>query len=150
MSYTIVGGCRYPKNYRWISQPLYSSPHGGEFIKLSQNYQDYQDTIERIIQERKRKREEQYKKYNEDKARKFWEEYFGGFFSAESDSEFSQEEKNSDYPYNVFGLKKSASNDDVKKAYRKSILKSHPDKPGGSADVFRKVQSAWEYFKARL
>ena len=58
------------------------------------------------------------------------------------------EEKESldkDYPYNVFGLKRSASDDDMKKAYRKAVMKAHPDK-GGSNELFRKIREAWEYF----
>ena len=42
-------------------------------------------------------------------------------------------------------LKKSASNEDMKKAYRKEVRKAHPDK-GGSAELFRKIRQAWEYF----
>ena len=51
----------------------------------------------------------------------------------------------SDYPYCVFGLKKSSSDEDMKSAYRKSVLKAHPDR-GGSNELFRKVRGAWEYF----
>ena len=39
-----------------------------------------------------------------------------------------------------------ASNDDMKKAYRKSVLKEHPDK-GGTNEGFRKIQEAWDYFR---
>jgi len=50
-----------------------------------------------------------------------------------------------DYPYSVFGLKKSDSHEDMKKAYRSAILKAHPDK-GGDADEFRFYQEAWQSY----
>lgn len=132
MEYYVVGGCRYAKNYKWISQPFYSSPHGGIF----KNVKFYQDYANHQKQQWKEKQEYYQKNFNN------WDKYFQGFYG------FKEEEKKQDinYPYNIFGLKKSASNDDVKKAYRKSILKAHPDKPGGSAEAFRKVREAWEYF----
>ena len=47
--------------------------------------------------------------------------------------------QDNDYPYCVFGLKRSASDEDMKKAYRKSVLKAHPDK-GGTPELFRNVR----------
>jgi len=46
--------------------------------------------------------------------------------------------------YDVLGLDKDASPDDIKRAYRKLILKLHPDKPTGDAEKFKKVQEAYE------
>ena len=43
----------------------------------------------------------------------------------------------------IFKIKKSSSEDDFKKAYRKLILKHHPDK-GGEPSFFIKVQEAYE------
>ena len=140
MSYYIVGGCRYPRNHRWISQPLASSPHGGIFNKIPKYYQDYENEIKRRRQEREQNETDERDKNAED----FFKRFFGfyGF-----DSEEKEPEKiNPEYPYSVFGLKKSASNDDMKKAYRKSVLKSHPDK-GGTNEAFRRIQDAWNYFK---
>ena len=48
--------------------------------------------------------------------------------------------------YDTLGVSQNASDAEIKKAYRKSILKTHPDKPGGSTEAFRKIQEAWEYF----
>tara|TARA_R110000823_G_scaffold40245_12_gene106992 strand:+ start:758 stop:1201 length:444 start_codon:yes stop_codon:yes gene_type:complete len=141
MSFYTVGGCRYSVNHRWISQPLSSSPHGGIFNKIPKYYQDYQDEITR----RRREREAAEEQEQDKRANDFFKRFFGfyGF-----DSEEKEPEKiNPDYPYNVFGLKKSASNDDMKKAYRKSILKEHPDR-GGTNEGFRRIQEAWEYFKS--
>ena len=138
----IVGGCRYPANYRWISYPLSSSPHGGIFNRKPKYYQDYEDEIRK---QRERQAEQQQKEQDE-RANKFFKRFFGFFGGYEEE----EKPKEIDYPYSVFGLKRSASDEDMKRAYRKSVLKSHPDKPGGSNEAFRKVQEAWEYFRSRL
>jgi len=44
---------------------------------------------------------------------------------------------------NVLGLKRSSSQEDIKKAFREKALKTHPDKGGDPAD-FRKVREAYE------
>ena len=138
MSYYFVGGCRYSIHHKWISQPLSSSPHGGIFHVLPKFYQDYENEIRKQKEERARHESNQ-----RDESFKF----FWGFFGFDSDDKEEQaEQAEVDYPYSVFGLKRSASDDDMKRAYRKSILKSHPDK-GGSNEAFRKIQEAWEYFK---
>lgn len=138
----IVGGCRYSKNHKWISQPLSSSPHGGIFRSRPKYYQDYADEIRK-----QKERQERYEQEKQDKkANDFFKRFFG-FFGG-----YDEEEKPlaPDYPYSVFGLKRSASDDDMKRAYRKSVLKSHPDKPGGSNEAFRKIQEAWDYFRSKL
>ena len=135
MSYYFVGGCRYSIHHKWVSQPLSSSPHGGIFHVLPKFYQDYENEIRKQKEERARHENKQ----REESFKNFW-----GFFGFDSDDK--EEKKEVDYPYSVFGLKRSASEDDMKRAYRKSILKSHPDK-GGSNEAFRKIQEAWEYFK---
>lgn len=53
-----------------------------------------------------------------------------------------------DYPFSVFGLKRSASQEDMKREYRRSILSNHPDKnEDGSDDEFIRIQVAYEYYK---
>jgi DnaJ homolog subfamily A member 2 len=37
--------------------------------------------------------------------------------------------------YNIMGVEKTASADEIKKAYRKLVIKNHPDK-GGDLDKF--------------
>jgi len=131
-----VGGCWYPRNYKFIAYPYQSFPSGGVFNKLPDYYQDYE--------KERRKFHEKFKKAQEEEQREKFRRFFQGFFGFDEVKVDRSTDDN--YPYSVFGLTKSASNEDMKKAYRKSVLKAHPDK-GGSAELFRKVREAWEYFK---
>jgi molecular chaperone DnaJ len=45
--------------------------------------------------------------------------------------------------YEVLGLKKSATGDEIKKAYRKLAKEHHPDK-GGSEDKFKEISEAYD------
>ena len=49
---------------------------------------------------------------------------------------------NSKY-YEVLGVPKTASADDLKKAYRKAAIKNHPDK-GGDPEKFKEISHAYE------
>lgn len=44
----------------------------------------------------------------------------------------------------TLGLSEGADADAIKAAYRKQALKLHPDKPGGDADAFKKLQGAYD------
>jgi len=46
-------------------------------------------------------------------------------------------------PYGVLGVAKTASEEEIKKAYRKLAIKHHPDK-GGDPEQFKKVQGAYD------
>ena len=48
--------------------------------------------------------------------------------------------------YAVLGVSKNASDDEIKKAFRKLILKCHPDK-GGDSTEFIKVRDAYDVLK---
>ena len=136
--YFCVSGCWYRRDYEWIQYPMQSFPSGGIFNKLPSYYQDYE--------RERRKYQEKFKREQEEKQREKFRKFFHGFFGFD-ESPDEPEKKDNDYPYSVFGLTKSASDEDVKKAYRKSILKAHPDK-GGTAELFRKVREAWDYFSS--
>ncbi|MFA5871942.1 MAG: molecular chaperone DnaJ [Parcubacteria group bacterium] len=46
--------------------------------------------------------------------------------------------------YNILGVGKDASDDEIKKAYRKLAHKHHPDKPGGDESKFKEVNEAYQ------
>ena len=45
--------------------------------------------------------------------------------------------------YNTLGLKRGATDADIKKAYRSLAMKHHPDR-GGDEKIFKEVSTAYE------
>ena len=45
--------------------------------------------------------------------------------------------------YDILGVSKDASKDEIKKAYRRMANKHHPDK-GGDSEAFKKVNEAYQ------
>lgn len=46
--------------------------------------------------------------------------------------------------YKILGISKSASDDEIKRAYRKLAQECHPDKPGGNAEKFKEINEAYQ------
>jgi len=132
-------GCYY-EEYTSLAYPLSSFPSGGVYNKKPDYYHDYENHMR---QKRKAREEAEERERSES-----FKNFFQGFFGFNRDDS-NKESLDKDYPYNVFGLKKSASDDDMKKAYRKAVLKAHPDR-GGTSDAFRRIREAWEYFSQRI
>lgn len=72
--------------------------------------------------------------------------FFGGFpgFGGGDprDSSDNGEVDNKEF-YDIIGVPQEASADDIRKAYRKKVIKAHPDK-GGDVEEFKKLQAAYE------
>ena len=49
--------------------------------------------------------------------------------------------------YEVLGVDKGASDDEIKKAFRKAAVKHHPDKEGGDEAKFKEINEAYEVLK---
>lgn len=49
--------------------------------------------------------------------------------------------------YEILGLQKDASDDEIKKAFRKAAVKYHPDKEGGDETKFKEASEAYEVLK---
>jgi molecular chaperone DnaJ len=49
--------------------------------------------------------------------------------------------------YEVLGVSKDASPDEIKKAFRRAAVQHHPDKEGGSEEKFKEINEAYEVLK---
>jgi len=49
--------------------------------------------------------------------------------------------------YEVLGVTKGASADEIKKAFRSAAVKHHPDKEGGSEEKFKEISEAYEVLR---
>ena len=129
-----------------IAYPLSQSPHGGIFTPLDESYIQYQKLLDERIEREKREFEEKMREKQEREFRDFWRR-FDPFFDDRPPPPQEYEDVEDDYPYCIFGLKRSASDEDMKKAYHKAIRETHPDKTGtDSEDEFREIQEAYEYY----
>ena len=117
-----------------------------ESTKIAPNLMNVNDKIEQFKKEQKNeeasflqnleKAKEQFYKKQKTK-----EEYF--------QDELKEFEKNFN-PFRILHLDYNATEDDVKKAYRKFSLKYHPDRPDGNAKKFMMVSQAYIYLTHKL
>tara|TARA_R110001592_G_scaffold160185_2_gene392245 strand:- start:452 stop:874 length:423 start_codon:yes stop_codon:yes gene_type:complete len=82
--------------------------------------------------------------------RKYWDRLnikyrnfnWNSFFGMESPVADNSTDENEDFK--IMGLKKSSSREDLKKAYKKMSLKTHPDKIGGDGSTFKRMRQAFD------
>ena len=103
-----------------------------------------------------------YYKSQQDKDREYYDQYYKEKSYTQRRQEFEEEFKkrfmqgdlfeeeedgfiniNPHEIHPIFKIKKSSSEEDFKKQYKKLILKHHPDK-GGDSSIFIKVKEAWD------
>lgn len=132
-----------------IAYPLSQSPHGGIYTPLDDSYIEYQKLLDERIEKQMREYEEKMRQNQDREFRNFWRR-FDPFFDERPKFNFQEddyEDVDEDYPFNIFGLKRSASDEDMKKAYHKAVRETHPDKTGtDETEGFREVQEAYEYY----
>jgi len=133
--------------YENIAYPLSSFPSQGKWEQIPETYIDYQKLLDERIKKQEEERQRESESHNYSKFKNFFDQYFDNYGERENPLDCEYEEYDDEYPHSVFGLKKSASQEDMKTAYRKAVRATHPDKTGeDSEDEFREVQEAWEYY----
>jgi len=112
---------------------------GADIMNINQKVEQYRET--------QRNEEQEFLKNLEKQKTQFYEK------QKTMDDTFQEELKEFEMKYNPFRilhLDYSATEDDVKKAYRKFSLKYHPDKPGGNAKKFMMVSQAYVYLMQKI
>ena len=67
----------------------------------------------------------------------------GGFPGGFSEEDHEPQEIENKKLYEVLGLSQSATQDEIKRAFRKLAIQHHPDK-GGDQELFKEINAAYE------
>ena len=110
--------------------------------KLPESYKEWERNCNSFREEQRRQREHREERQRGRKSR-----WFEDFFFDEGPREFPVAQEEYDDPFKVLGLKRSASDEDIKTKYRELILIHHPDKSGGDHEEFIRIQQAYEILK---
>lgn len=65
------------------------------------------------------------------------------FEDVDEEDEFMKPLKRSN-SYEILEVDRDADENEIKRAFRKKCLKTHPDKVGGDGEMFRKVKEAYD------
>lgn len=90
----------------------------------------------------------QWKYNNVQDESKWWND--SNFFDNPFEDDFEKSSSNpfesykDDEHYSVLGLKRSASQEDIKEAFRAKARETHPDKIGGDGEQFKIVRESYE------
>tara|TARA_R110001632_G_scaffold20699_5_gene61608 strand:+ start:1232 stop:1696 length:465 start_codon:yes stop_codon:yes gene_type:complete len=91
---------------------------------------------------------QRFKKHMDSKYRNF--NPFAEFFYGQKYPTDDDKPTDMDDDFKVMGLSRSSSEEDLKKAYRKSAIKTHPDKVGGDGSAFKRMKQAYDNIKRRF
>lgn len=86
-------------------------------------------------------KEKSYSQRRQEFEEDFKKRFMQGDLFGEDEDDFININPHEIHP--IFKIKKSSSEEDFKKQYKKLILKHHPDK-GGDASIFIKIKEAWD------
>ena len=109
--------------------------------KLPESYKEWERNCNAFREEQRRQREHREERQRGRKSRWFEDSFFD-----EGPREFPVAQEEEEDPFKVLGLKRSASDEDIKTKYRELILVHHPDK-GGDQEEFIRIQEAYDFLK---
>jgi len=73
---------------------------------------------------------------------------WNSFFGMESPTDDDGIDVDDDY--RILGLKKTSSQEDLKKAFHQKARETHPDKVGGDGDMFKRIREAYDNIRRQL
>ena len=111
--------------------------------KLPEHYKSQQDKDREYYDQyyKEKSYTQRRQEFEEDFKKRFMQ---GEFFEQKEEDSFVNNNSHEIHP--IFKIKKSSSEEDFKKQYKKLILTHHPDK-GGDSSIFIKVKEAWDKLK---